>query len=91
MKQLDFLDYEIPLLRVLVKLGGSARTVQVYPEIEKMTNLDLPCKPLLFLLLPKGEEGTNDEDWSGGGALFMRSRAEWGDFEGERKAKAESR
>lgn len=37
---ISFSDLEIPLLRVLVKLGSSARTVLVYPEREKMMNLD---------------------------------------------------
>ncbi len=36
---LTFFDYEIPVLRALVKLGGSARTRDVYPVVE---NIMLP-------------------------------------------------
>lgn len=33
---LTFFDYEIPVLKALVKLGGSAKTTDVYPVVEKI-------------------------------------------------------
>ena len=32
---LDFTDFEIPLLKALVKLGGKARPAEAYLEVEK--------------------------------------------------------
>jgi len=37
---LNFMDFEIPLLKTLVKLGGKARPAEVYPEVEKMMGLN---------------------------------------------------
>ncbi len=37
---LNFMDFEIPLLKALVKLGGKAKPVEVYPEVEKMMGLN---------------------------------------------------
>lgn len=36
---LNFMDFEIPLLMALVKLGGKAKPVQVYPEVERIMGL----------------------------------------------------
>ena len=36
---MNFMDFEIPLLRALVKLGGKAKPLQVYPEVEKLMGL----------------------------------------------------
>ncbi|MBA4369375.1 MAG: hypothetical protein C0403_17255 [Desulfobacterium sp.] len=36
---LNFTDFEIPLLKALVKLGGKAKPVEVYPEVEKIMRL----------------------------------------------------
>ena len=33
---LVFFDYEIPVLKSLVKLGGSAKTGDVYPVVEEV-------------------------------------------------------
>jgi hypothetical protein len=35
----DFTDFEMPLLQALFKLGGKARTKDVYPEVEKIMGL----------------------------------------------------
>lgn len=32
---LDFMDFEIPLLKALVKFGGKARPAEAYLEVEK--------------------------------------------------------
>lgn len=37
---LNFMDFEIPLLRALIKLGGKARPAEVYPEVEKIMGLN---------------------------------------------------
>ena len=37
---LNFMDFEIPLLKVLVKLGGKARPAEVYLEVEKSMGLN---------------------------------------------------
>jgi hypothetical protein len=37
---LNFMDFEIPLLMALVKLGGKAKPVQVYPEVEEIMGLN---------------------------------------------------
>ena len=38
---LNFMDFEIPLLKALIKLGGGAKPSEVYPEVEKMMGLNL--------------------------------------------------
>ena len=35
----DFTDFEMPLLQAIVKLGGKAKTKDVYPEVEKIMGL----------------------------------------------------
>lgn len=35
----NFLDFEMPVLRAIVNLGGKARTKDVYPEVEKIMGL----------------------------------------------------
>ena len=37
---LNFMDFEIPLLKALVKLGGKARPAEAYLEVEKMMGLN---------------------------------------------------
>ena len=37
---LSFIDFEIPLLKALINLGGKARPVDVYPEVEKIMGLN---------------------------------------------------
>jgi hypothetical protein len=37
---LNFMDFEIPLLKALVKLGGKASPAEAYPEVEKMMGLN---------------------------------------------------
>jgi hypothetical protein len=37
---LDFMDFEIPLLRALIKFGGKARPAEAYPEVEKSMGLN---------------------------------------------------
>jgi len=36
----NFMDFEIPLLKVLINLGGSAKPSEIYPEVEKMMGLN---------------------------------------------------
>ena len=43
--ELNFMDFEIPLLSALIKLGGSAKPVQVYPEVEKIMKLGPKTHP----------------------------------------------
>jgi len=38
---LPFIDYEIPLLQALIKLGGSARASDVYPIVEEIMKQEL--------------------------------------------------
>lgn len=42
---LTFFDYEIPVLKALVKLGGSANTKNVYPIVEKIMTPRLKNHP----------------------------------------------
>lgn len=42
---LDFLDFELPLLKALIMLGGQARPKDVYPEVETILNLDSSRAP----------------------------------------------
>lgn len=42
---LTFLDYEIPLLKALKKLGGSSKTSEVYPVVEDIMNKVLKNHP----------------------------------------------
>ena len=37
---LNFMDFEIPVLKALIKLGGRAKPSEVYPEVEKMIGLN---------------------------------------------------
>ena len=37
---LNFMDFEIPLLKALISLGGSAKPSDIYPEVEKMMGLN---------------------------------------------------
>lgn len=37
---LTFLDFEIPLLRALISLGGQGKPKDVYPEVERIMGLD---------------------------------------------------
>lgn len=37
---LNFMEFEIPLLKALVKLGGKAKPAEVYPEVEKIMQLN---------------------------------------------------
>jgi hypothetical protein len=34
------MEFEIPLLKALVKLGGKARPAEVYPEVERTMGLN---------------------------------------------------
>lgn len=45
MLELNFMDFEIPLLSALIKLGGSAKPVDVYPEVEKIMKLSSKTHP----------------------------------------------
>lgn len=51
----DFLDYEIPLLKALVKLGGKAKTKDVYPEVEKIMGLSQAKFPEEYETYQKGQ------------------------------------
>ncbi|MDP2954588.1 MAG: winged helix-turn-helix domain-containing protein [Chloroflexota bacterium] len=42
---LDFLDFELPLLKALIMPGGQARPKDVYPEVETIMNLDSSRAP----------------------------------------------
>ncbi len=42
---LNFMDFEIPLLKALIKLGGRARPSEAYPEVEKIMGLNLKDFP----------------------------------------------
>ena len=42
---LTFFDYEIPVLKALVKLGGSAKTKDVYPVVEDIMSFKLKNHP----------------------------------------------
>src|SRR3972149_10683436 len=37
---LNFVDFEIPVLKALIKPGGRANPSEVYPEVEKMIGLN---------------------------------------------------
>jgi hypothetical protein len=37
---LNFMDFEIPVLKTLIKLGGRAKPSAVYPEVEKIIGLN---------------------------------------------------
>ena len=37
---LNFMDFEIPLVKALIELGGRAKPSKVYPEVEKMIGLN---------------------------------------------------
>ena len=37
---LNFMEFEIPLLKALVKFGGKAKPAEVYPEVEKIMGLN---------------------------------------------------
>jgi hypothetical protein len=37
---LNFMDFEIPLLQALVKFGGKAKPKDVYPVVEKIMGLN---------------------------------------------------
>ena len=51
----DFLDFEMPLLKALVKLGGKAKTKNVYPEVEKSMGLSLAKYPEEYETYQKGQ------------------------------------
>jgi restriction system protein len=36
---LNFMDFEIPVLKALINLGGQAKPSEVYPEVEKIMGL----------------------------------------------------
>jgi len=42
---LTFFDYEIPVLKALVKLGGSSKTKDVYPVVERIMLAKLKNHP----------------------------------------------
>ena len=52
---LTFMDFEIPLLRVLIKLGGRAKTKDVYPEVEKIMGLSPSKSPEEYEVYRKGQ------------------------------------
>lgn len=45
---LNFMEFEIPLLKSLVKLGGKAKPAEVYPEVEKIMRLNAKDFPEEF-------------------------------------------
>lgn len=51
----DFLDFEMPLLKALVKLGGKAKTKDVYPEVEKIMGLNSAKFPEEYETYQKGQ------------------------------------
>jgi hypothetical protein len=51
----DFTDFEMPLLQALVKLGGKARTKDVYPEVEKIMGLTPAKFPEEYETYQKGQ------------------------------------
>ncbi len=51
----DFMDYEIPLLKALIKLGGKAKTKSVYPEVEKIMGLTPSKFPEEYETYQKGQ------------------------------------
>ena len=53
---LDFTDYEIPLLRALINLGGKAKTKDVYPEVEKIMGLSSEEYPEEYETYKHGEK-----------------------------------
>lgn len=46
--ELNFIDFEIPLLMALIKLGGSAKPSQVYPVVEKIMKLSPKTHPIEY-------------------------------------------
>jgi len=51
---LAFLDFEIPLLKALIRLGGKAKTKDVYPEVEKIMSLTSSKFPEEYETYKKG-------------------------------------
>mgnify|MGYP001614700536 CR=1 FL=1 len=51
----DFLDFEMPLLKALVKLGGKAKTKNVYPDVEKSMGLSPAKYPEEYETYQKGQ------------------------------------
>lgn len=51
----DFIDFEMPLLQAIVKLGGKAKTKDVYPEVEKIMGLTQAKFPEEYEAYQKGQ------------------------------------
>lgn len=51
----DFTDFEMPLLQAIVKLGGKAKTKDVYPEVEKIMGLTPDKFPEEYEAYQKGQ------------------------------------
>ncbi len=51
----DFTDFEMPLLQAIVKLGGKAKTKDVYPEVEKIIGLTPAKFPEEYEAYQKGQ------------------------------------
>lgn len=49
------MDFEIPLLEVLIKLGGGAKTKDIYPEVEKIMGLSPSKSPEEYEAYRKGQ------------------------------------
>ncbi len=52
---LAFTDYEIPLLKALIELGGLAKTAEIYPVIERIMRLELKEHPEEYGTYKRGE------------------------------------
>lgn len=52
---LKFFEYEIPLLKALIKLGGSAKVSNVYPIVEEIMKSKLAKYPEEFGTYKRGE------------------------------------
>jgi hypothetical protein len=50
-----FVDFEMPLLKALIRLGGKAKTKDVYPEVEKIMGLASSKFPEEYETYKKGE------------------------------------
>lgn len=61
---LTFFDYEIPVLKSLVKLGGSAKTREVYPVVEEIMELKNFPDEYRHYKLPQDVVWKNKTQWA---------------------------
>ena len=60
-----FVDFEMPLLKALIRLGGQAKTKAVYPEVEKIMGLTSSRFPEEYETYKKGAvKWINKTQWA---------------------------